>query len=76
MSSQKRVTDLIAQLGGGERVLLVHREAVEELHDLGLVLEEAIVLRAEELVQVERVVDVRAVFVDCDADCELIGDHA
>ena len=46
----ERVPDLVAQFGGGERVLLVGRQAVEELDDLGLVLEEAVVLGAEELV--------------------------
>jgi hypothetical protein len=63
----ERVPDLVAQLGRGERVLLVGREAVEELDDLGLVLEEAVVLGGEELVEVEGVVDVARLFVDGDA---------
>ena len=61
------VADLVAHLGGGERVLLVGRHAVEEPDDLGLVLEEPVVLGCEELVEIERVIDVRLVLVDGDA---------
>ena len=69
------MADLVAQLGGGERVLLVGRQAVEELDHLGLVLEEPVVLGREELVEVERVVDVRLVLVDGDALGETVRDH-
>lgn len=72
----ERVADLVAQLGRGERVLLVGGQAIEELDDLGLVLEEAVVLGGEELTQVEGVVDVGAVLVDGDAHGELVADHA
>ena len=71
----ERVADLVAQLRRGERVLLVGRQAVEELDDLGLVLEEAVVLGREELVEVEREVDVRLVLVDGDALGQTVGDH-
>ena len=69
------MADLVSQFGSGERVLLVGREAIEELDDLGLVLEEPVVFRGEELVQVERVVDVRLVFVDSHAFGQAVGDH-
>ena len=72
----ERVPDLVAQLGGGERVLLVGRQRVEELDDLGLVLEVAVVLGAEELGEVEGVVDVRLVLLDGDTLGEVVGDHA
>ena len=69
------VADLVSQLRRGERVLLVGRQAVEELDDLGLVLEEPVVLGREELVEVERVVDVRLVLVDSDALGQTVRDH-
>ena len=69
------VADLVAQLRRGERVLLVGRQAVEELDDLGLVLEEPVVLGREELVEVEGEVDVRLVLVDGDALGQTVGDH-
>ena len=58
------VPDLVAQLGGGQRALVVGREGVEELDDLGLVLEDPVVLGGEELVEVEGEVLARLILLN------------